>query len=100
MWSGREFLTCPTPAQPTCLGRTVDVLDGEHGAQTVQQDLGQCRDQLRGGDQHIDTVGSGDKGNFVSVPKVLLGQSWCHGWVRAGSGGGVWDSWATFGAGE
>lgn len=87
---GESPFHAPTPAQPTCLGCAVDVLDGEHGAQTVQQDFGQCRNQLRGGDQHIDTVGSGDKGNFVSVPKVLSGQSWCHGWVRAGSAGGLW----------
>lgn len=90
---GENPLHAPNPAHLTCLGCAVDVLDGEHGAQTIQQDLGQCRDQLRGGDQHIDTVGSGDKGNFVSVPKVLPGQSWGHGWVRAGSGGGLWDGW-------
>lgn len=41
----------------TRLGGAVDVLDGERRAQAVQQHLGQGRDELGGGDQHIYTVG-------------------------------------------
>jgi len=36
--------------------RTVDVLDVEDPAQSEEQDLGQRRGQLRGGDQHVDAV--------------------------------------------
>ena len=45
---------------PTCLGGAVDVLYGEGGAQAVQQNLGQRRDELSGGDQDVDAVGPVD----------------------------------------
>lgn len=52
---------------PTCLGCAVNVLNGEHGAQSVEQNLGQGRDELSGRDQHIDTVGSEDKVDWVKT---------------------------------
>lgn len=48
---------------PTCLGGAVYVLYGESWAQAVQQHLGQGRDELGGGDQHIHTVGPGSAEN-------------------------------------
>lgn len=53
---------------PTCLGCTVDVLDGKDRTQSVQQDFGQRGDELSGGDQHVDAVGPEDEGGSGQNP--------------------------------
>lgn len=40
----------------TYFGCAVDVLHGEDVPQAVQQNLGQSRDQLSGGDQHVHAL--------------------------------------------
>lgn len=42
----------------TDLGGAVDVLDGEDVSQAVEQNFGQSRDQLSGGDQHVHALPS------------------------------------------
>lgn len=57
---------------PTRLGRAVYVLYGESWAQAIQQHLGQGRDELGGGDQHIHTVGPGSTENRVDGSQVTF----------------------------
>lgn len=79
----------------TCLGCTVDVLNRKHGAQSIQQDFGQGRDQLSGSNQHVDTVGPedeedrGSEHQCAARPGLLTPQ---HEPGVGRSSGGIWSS--------